>query len=107
MSSSVVYLCSLWEIPSTLGTNSITVGTRSFMFVESCPARVMTSLLVSPRSAATLAASSTPSGWYGVTVLAPEAAVEVLEKALASDAAEPALLARIASGEPLESVLAL
>jgi hypothetical protein len=42
-----------------------------------------------------------------VTVLAPEAAVEVLEKALASDAAEPALLARIASGEPLESVLAL
>ena len=52
-----------------------------------------------------------PGDWVlgdanGVIVLAPEAAAEVLEKALASDAAEPALLARIASGEPLGSVLA-
>jgi 4-hydroxy-4-methyl-2-oxoglutarate aldolase len=31
----------------------------------------------------------------------------VLGKALESDAAEPAILARIASGEPLESILAL
>jgi 4-hydroxy-4-methyl-2-oxoglutarate aldolase len=43
----------------------------------------------------------------GVIVLAPETAADVLEKALASDTAEPALLARIASGKPLESVLAL
>lgn len=53
-----------------------------------------------------------PGDWVlgdanGVMVLAPEAAADVLEKALVSDAAEPALLARIASGEPLESVLAL
>jgi 4-hydroxy-4-methyl-2-oxoglutarate aldolase len=53
-----------------------------------------------------------PGDWVlgdanGVVVLALEAAADVLEKALASDAAEPALLARIASGEPLESVLAL
>jgi 4-hydroxy-4-methyl-2-oxoglutarate aldolase len=48
------------------------------MLVESCPARV----------------------------LAPQAAADVLARALASDAAEPVLLARIASGEPLDSVLA-
>jgi 4-hydroxy-4-methyl-2-oxoglutarate aldolase len=53
-----------------------------------------------------------PGDWVlgddnGVIVLSPAAAAEVLEKALASDAAEPALLARIAAGEPLESVLAL
>ena len=52
-----------------------------------------------------------PGDWVlgddnGVIVLSPEAAAEVLGQALASDAAEPALLARIASGEPLESVLA-
>ncbi|MFE5837012.1 RraA family protein [Arthrobacter sp. NPDC056493] len=41
----------------------------------------------------------------GVVVLSPEAAGQVVDKALASDAAEPGLLARIASGEPLESVL--
>ena len=43
----------------------------------------------------------------GVIVLSPAAAAEVLGQALASDAAEPALLARIAAGEPLESVLAI
>ena len=43
----------------------------------------------------------------GVIVLSPAAAAEVVGKALASDAAEPALLARIAAGEPLESVLAV
>ncbi|MCT9871518.1 RraA family protein [Paenarthrobacter aurescens] len=43
----------------------------------------------------------------GLVVLSPEAARDVLEKALASDAAEPAILARITSGEPLESILAL
>ncbi|WP_427134166.1 hypothetical protein [Pseudarthrobacter sp. S9] len=53
-----------------------------------------------------------PGDWVlgdanGVIVLAPAAAAEVLEQALASDAAEPALLARIAAGEPLESILAL
>jgi regulator of RNase E activity RraA len=52
-----------------------------------------------------------PGDWVlgddnGVIVLSPEAAAAVLGQALASDAAEPALLARIASGEPLESVLA-
>ena len=52
-----------------------------------------------------------PGDWVladdnGVIVLSPEAAAEVLGRALASDAAEPALLARISSGEPLESVLA-
>jgi hypothetical protein len=39
-------------------------------------------------------------------VLPGGAAPGVLGQALASDAAEPALLARIASGEPPESVLA-
>ena len=53
-----------------------------------------------------------PGDWVlgddnGVIVLSPEAAADVLGQALASDAAEPALLARIASGEPLESVLAI
>jgi 4-hydroxy-4-methyl-2-oxoglutarate aldolase len=53
-----------------------------------------------------------PGDWVlgddnGVVVLSPEAAAGVLEKALASDAAEPAILARIAAGEPLESVLAI
>lgn len=43
MSPSLVSSRSLWEIPSTLGTNSMTVGTVSFMFVESCPATVWTS----------------------------------------------------------------
>ena len=42
----------------------------------------------------------------GLIVLAPEAARDILGKALASDAAEPAILARIASGEPLQSILA-
>jgi 4-hydroxy-4-methyl-2-oxoglutarate aldolase len=53
-----------------------------------------------------------PGDWVlgddnGVIVLAPQAAADVLEQALASDAAEPALLARIASGERLDSVLAV
>ena len=43
----------------------------------------------------------------GLIALAPDAARDVLGKALASDAAEPNILARIASGEPLESILAL
>jgi 4-hydroxy-4-methyl-2-oxoglutarate aldolase len=43
----------------------------------------------------------------GLIILSPEVAREVLGKALESDAAEPAILARIASGEPLESILAL
>jgi 4-hydroxy-4-methyl-2-oxoglutarate aldolase len=52
-----------------------------------------------------------PGDWVlgddnGVIVLTSQAAAQVLAQALASDAAEPALLARIASGEPLESVLA-
>ena len=53
-----------------------------------------------------------PGDWVlgddnGVIILDPEAAAIVLEKALASDAAEPDILARIAAGEPLESILAL
>ena len=53
-----------------------------------------------------------PGDWVlgddnGVIFLSPESAAEVLGRALASDAAEPALLARIAAGEPLESVLAI
>ncbi len=53
-----------------------------------------------------------PGDWVlgddnGVIVLSPEVLAGVLEQALASDAAEPALLARIAAGEPLESVLAV
>jgi regulator of RNase E activity RraA len=52
-----------------------------------------------------------PGDWVlgddnGVIVLAPRVAADVLARALVSDAAEPALLARIASGEPLDSVLA-
>ena len=43
----------------------------------------------------------------GLIVLSPEAAAGVLAQALASDAAEPVILARIAAGEPLESILAL
>ncbi len=43
----------------------------------------------------------------GLIILSPEAARDVLGKALASDAAEPAILARITSGEPLASILAL
>ena len=43
----------------------------------------------------------------GVLILPPEGPGEdVLEAALASDAAEPALVARIASGEPLASIIA-
>lgn len=53
-----------------------------------------------------------PGDWVlgddnGVIVLSAEAAAAVLGLALDSDAAEPALLARIAAGEPLESVLAI
>lgn len=43
----------------------------------------------------------------GLVVLSPEVAEHVLEEALASDAAEPALLARIMAGEPLASILAI
>lgn len=51
-----------------------------------------------------------PGDWVladdnGVIVLSPEALGSVLGKARTSDAAEPALLARIAAGQPLESVL--
>jgi regulator of RNase E activity RraA len=53
-----------------------------------------------------------PGDWVlgddnGVIVLSAEAAANVLGLALDSDAAEPALLARIAAGAPLESVLAI
>ncbi|CAN7202527.1 RraA family protein [Arthrobacter sp. LjRoot78] len=53
-----------------------------------------------------------PGDWVlgddnGVIVLSPEALGAILDRALASDAAEPALLARIAAGEPLDSVLAV
>lgn len=52
-----------------------------------------------------------PGDWVlgddnGVIVLSPREAAAVLEQALASDAAEPELLARIAAGEPLETLLA-
>jgi regulator of RNase E activity RraA len=43
----------------------------------------------------------------GVVVLSPEAASSVLDQAVASDAAEPAILARIASGESLDAILAV
>lgn len=43
----------------------------------------------------------------GLIVLSPEAARDVLGRARRSDAAEPAILARITSGQPLESILAL
>lgn len=43
----------------------------------------------------------------GVIVLSPDAARGVLDKALASDAAEPDILGRINAGHPLESILAL
>lgn len=43
----------------------------------------------------------------GLIVLSPDAARDVLAKALQSDAAEPDILARITSGEPLEAILAL
>lgn len=44
---------------------------------------------------------------HGVLVLPPEGpAPEILAAALASDAAEPALIERIASGEPLASIIA-
>lgn len=51
-----------------------------------------------------------PGDWVlgddnGVMVLTQEEATAVLERALASDAAEPELLARIAAGEPLETLL--
>lgn len=43
----------------------------------------------------------------GILILPPEGpGDEVLDAALASDAAEPALVARIASGEPLSAILA-
>jgi 4-hydroxy-4-methyl-2-oxoglutarate aldolase len=53
-----------------------------------------------------------PGDWVlgddnGVIVLSPAALEGVLDQALASDGAEPALLARIAAGEPLESILAV
>ena len=53
-----------------------------------------------------------PGDWVlgddnGVIVLSAAVLEGVLERAMASDAAEPALLARIAAGEPLESVLAV
>lgn len=52
-----------------------------------------------------------PGDWVlgddnGVIVLSPREAAAVLEQALDSDAAEPELLARIAAGEPLETLLA-
>ena len=50
------------EMPSTLGMNSITVGTMFFMFVESWPARVFTGIAATARSAATARASATPAG---------------------------------------------
>lgn len=43
----------------------------------------------------------------GLVILSPDAAEQVLGRALDSDAAEPALLARIRSGEPLNAILAL
>ncbi|MGW6174028.1 RraA family protein [Arthrobacter sp. NPDC055138] len=43
----------------------------------------------------------------GVVVLAPDAAAGVVGSALESDDAEPAILKRIAAGEPLEDVLYL
>jgi 4-hydroxy-4-methyl-2-oxoglutarate aldolase len=51
-----------------------------------------------------------PGDWVlgddnGVIVLSPQEAAAVLDRALASDAAEPELLARIAAGEPLETLL--
>ena len=53
-----------------------------------------------------------PGDWVlgddnGVIVLSTEALGGILDQALASDAAEPALLARIAAREPLDSVLAV
>ncbi|MHA7288620.1 RraA family protein [Arthrobacter sp. MDT3-24] len=52
-----------------------------------------------------------PGDWVlgddnGVIVLSPREAAAVLEQALDSDAAEPELLARIAAGEPLKTLLA-
>jgi 4-hydroxy-4-methyl-2-oxoglutarate aldolase len=43
----------------------------------------------------------------GVVVLSPEAASSVVDQAAASDAAEPAILARIASSESLDAILAV
>ncbi|MFF1828356.1 RraA family protein [Paenarthrobacter sp. NPDC058040] len=43
----------------------------------------------------------------GLIVLAPQAARDVIGQASASDAAEPAILARIAAGEPLNAILAV
>jgi regulator of RNase E activity RraA len=43
----------------------------------------------------------------GVLALAPAEAAAVLDRALASDAAEPAILARLRAGEPLGNVLPL
>ena len=52
----------------------------------------------------------TPGDWVlgddnGVIALSQQEAAAVLERALASDAAEPELLARVAAGEPLETLL--
>ncbi|MHA7296099.1 hypothetical protein [Pseudarthrobacter sp. MDT3-1] len=52
-----------------------------------------------------------PGDWVlgddnGEIVLSPRETAAVLEQALASDAAKPELLARIAAGEPLETLLA-
>lgn len=54
--------------------------------------------------------SVNPGDWVlgdgnGVVVLSPQEASGVVARALASDAAEPELLARIAAGEPLEALL--
>jgi 4-hydroxy-4-methyl-2-oxoglutarate aldolase len=53
-----------------------------------------------------------PGDWVladgnGVIVLSTSALEGVLDRAMASDAAEPALLARIAAGEPIETILAV
>ncbi|GAA1821546.1 RraA family protein [Nesterenkonia flava] len=43
----------------------------------------------------------------GVVILSPETAASVVKEAEASDDAEPAILRRIAAGEPLENILYL
>ncbi len=43
----------------------------------------------------------------GVLILPPEVLADVIDQALASDRAEPELLARLRAGEPVESVLAM
>lgn len=53
-----------------------------------------------------------PGDWVlgddnGVIVLSPDVAAAVLDRALDSDAAEPAILARIAAGDSLDAILNL